>query len=465
MKHFSIRTKITLWFALALIAVVAITYICILSVSNQVIQKTIKDNLIETVENNVDEIEYYKSLSEINEMDGLDHYIEYKNGYLEVDDDFLDSVNQVYTALYEDNLFMLYGENPIAKYCGDTPLKNQSLRKIKANGVNYYIFDRELKGNGLSGLWLRGVVAETQGKDEMTSISKLSLIILPIILIISILGGNLIARKTLSPIKNISDTASQIGKGNDLKKRIELSEGDDELHQLANNFNDMFARLDKSFEKEKQFTSDVSHELRTPMAVIMAQCEYSMEKEMTNDEYAESIESIYNQGRKMTSMINQMLDIARLEMKPENYPKEKIDFSALTESVCEDLALIRDKNINLSANIDKNIFINGNENLLTRAISNLILNAYRYGKENGYINVLLKEVQNNIIFEVEDNGIGISEKDLTKIFDRFYRADSSRTQGGTGLGLAITKEIVEFHGGKITAESKLGEGSKFTIIF
>ena len=152
-------------------------------------------------------------------------------------------------------------------------------------------------------------------------------------------------------------------------------------------------------------------------------------------------------------------------MKPENYPKEKIDFSALTESVCEDLALIRDKNINLSANIKKNIFINGNGSLLIRAISNLILNAYRYGKENGYINVSLKEVQNNIIFEVEDNGIGISENDLTKIFDRFYRADSSRTQGGTGLGLAITKEIVEFHGGKITAESKFGKGSKFKIIF
>ncbi len=465
MKQLSIRTKITLWFTAALIVVVSLTYFCILSVGNQVLQKTIKDNLIETVENNVDEIEYYESMEAVAEPNDVDHFIHYGSGFLEVDDDFLDSVNQVYTALYDSGLFMLYGENPIAKPCAGIPLQNLTIQTVNADGITYYIFDRELAGPGLEGLWLRGVVAETQGKEELSSITRMSLIILPLIVLMAVLGGSLIAKRALSPIQKISDIASQITRGNDLKKRIELGPGKDELHQLADHFNSMIARLDDSFEKEKQFTSDVSHELRTPMAVIMAQCEYSVEKDNSPEEYSESIAVIQSQGKKMTTLINQMLDIARLEMRPENYPIEVIDLSALVRAACEDLSLIRENGIALSSEVDDGISITGNQTLLLRAVSNLILNAYRYGKVNGHINVSLHEDGGQITLKVEDDGIGISLQDIPKVFDRFYRADSSREKTGTGLGLALTKEIVEFHHGALSVESVLGEGSVFSIVF
>ena len=166
----------------------------------------------------------------------------------------------------------------------------------------------------------------------------------------------------------------------------------------------------------------------------------------------------------MTVLINQMLDIARLEMRPENYPKQKLDLSSLTESICSDLALIEDKGIVLSAKIDHGLSVYGNHGLLSRAISNLVLNAYRYGKENGHIDVSLRKEADQVILTVADDGIGISDKDLPKIYDRFFRADSSRTNSGTGLGLSITKEIVQFHDGSISVDSHLGAGSVFAIV-
>ena len=465
MKHLSIRSKITLWFAAALVIVVSLTYVCILSVSNQVLQKTIKDNLIETVENNMDEVEYYESMDAITEPNDVDYFIRYGDAFLEIDDDFLDSVNQVYTALYNSDLFMLYGENPVAKQCASLSLQNMTIQTVKAYGVRYYVFDRELTGEGLGGLWLRGVVSEKQGKEDLSTITMFSMVIMPVIVAVAIYGGSLIAKRALEPIQKISETVEHISRGNDLKKRIELDKGDDELHLLAEQFNSMFARLDDSFEKEKRFTSDVSHELRTPMSVIMAQCEYSMDENSSLDEYAESIQSIYSQGQKMTVLINQMLDIARLEMRPENYPKERVDLSALTDSICKDMALIKEKGIAISSHIDAGLFISGNPGLLARAISNLISNAYHYGKDNGHIDVSLKKVEEQVVLTVSDDGIGIAEENIPKIFDRFYREDSSRTQNGTGLGLSITKEIVQFHGGTIEVKSLLGIGSTFTVIF
>ncbi|NLJ96476.1 MAG: HAMP domain-containing protein [Clostridiales bacterium] len=333
MKNLSIRVKITLWFAIALVIVVSLTYAVILSISNKVFQKTIKDNLMNTVENNIDEVEYFSNINEDDLLDNDDYFISYGNGFIEVEDDFLEVVNQVYTALYDSSLTLLYGENPIAKSTSSVRLKESVIQTITIGRVTYYIFDRALPQDGLEGLWLRGVVAETQGKEEVSSIARLSLILLPILVLFAIIGGYLIARKALRPIKQISEAASQIGKGDDLKRRIIIGEGTDELHQLADNFNQMFIRLERFFEKEQQFTSDVSHELRTPMSVIMAQCEYSLEKERTAEEYETALSVIQRQARKMSGLINDMLDFTRLNMKTDRYTFESFDLRCLSSKL------------------------------------------------------------------------------------------------------------------------------------
>ena len=465
MKNLSIRVKITLWFAIALVIVVSLTYAVILSISNKVFQKTIKDNLMNTVENNIDEVEYFSNINEDDLLDNDDYFISYGNGFIEVEDDFLEVVNQVYTALYDSSLTLLYGENPIAKSTSSVRLKESVIQTITIGRVTYYIFDRALPQDGLEGLWLRGVVAETQGKEEVSSIARLSLILLPILVLFAIIGGYLIARKALRPIKQISEAASQIGKGDDLKRRIIIGEGTDELHQLADNFNQMFIRLERFFEKEQQFTSDVSHELRTPMSVIMAQCEYSLEKERTAEEYETALSVIQRQARKMSGLINDMLDFTRLNMKTDRYTFESFDLSECVTSLCIDMALIRENNIELSyGNIEKEIFYTGNKALLGRALTNLISNAYRYGKENGHIIVSLQKTEASVIISVQDDGVGIAEDEQKKVFHRFYQGDNSRGGIGTGLGLSMVEEIVHLHGGRILLESKKDLGSTFTII-
>lgn len=465
MKRLSIRTTITLWFSVALIFVVSITYFMVLFVGDQIIQKTIRDNLIETVEHNVDEIEFYKSVDDAALAGSLDHYVKWDEGFLEVDDDFLDEINQVYTSLCKADGSLVYGENPIAKETASVSFRNATVQQIKVENTTYYIFDRKLTQEGLEGLWLRGVVSEVQGAIQLNSIARTSLILLPFIVLVAIVGGYLITKRTLKPIQKLSDAATQIGQGSDLKKRIEIGEGKDELHQLAEQFNQMFGRLDNAFQAERQFTSDASHELRTPMSVILAQCELSLEHEQSPQEYKDALTIVQRQGRKMAKLINDMLDFTRLELKSDRYSKEQLDLTKLVSSVCEDMALIRENNIALSCEAQENITLCGNAELFTRLLTNLISNAYHYGKENGHIFVSLKAEKDKILLSVQDDGIGIAEKDREKIFRRFYQADNSRTGTGTGLGLSMVQEIVNFHGGKILVESEIGIGSKFICIF
>ena len=466
MKNKSIRLRITLWFAVALVLIVALTFTVILSVSSSVIQKSIQDNLIETVESNVDEIEFFNSLDH-SDFDGDDdYYIPYNGGYLEIDDDFLDQVNGISTTLCRSDevlLYLLYGSDSIVKKTFSLPFSDGQVQKITIDGITYYIFDRMLTQDNLDGLWLRGIVSEEQGDTQLSTIAGISLILLPLLVLFSIVGGYLIAGKALKPIQEIADAASQISQGRDLKKRIDLGRGNDELHQLADTFNGMFARLDDAFEAERQFTSDASHELRTPMSVILAQCEYSLEAPQSPEEYQTALRVIQRQGGKMARLINDMLDFIRLEKKADSYSLAPLDLSQLVSSLCEDMALIRENQITLTWNVAESISINGNSELLTRLLVNLIGNAYRYGTPNGHIAVHLIRFEDTIQLSVADDGIGIAEDQQEKIFQRFYQVDSSRSNEGTGLGLAIVQEIAQFHGGAVTVQSTPGAGSTFTL--
>lgn len=461
-KKLSIRAKITIWFTAALLIVVLFAYLTVFGVSRQMLLKTIRDNLIETVEHNVDEVEFFVDFESLRKTRDIDHYVEYKDGFLEVDDDFLDAANEVYTALYSEDVQLLYGENPIAGDTAGMEFKDSQVQKLRADGRLYYVFDRKLTAEGLEGLWLRGIVSDEQGEYQMSEIIHISLILLPILVLIASVGGYLIAWRALRPIKKISETARQIEETNDLKKRIVLGAGNDELHQLARSFNDMFGKLEKTFEQERQFTSDVSHELRTPVSVITAQCEFILEKTRDAKEYEDALRVIQRQGRKMARLINHMLDFCRLETNPDRYVRETIDLSELVTTICTDMSLIKENGITLTYRTEEAVFT-GNRELLSRLLANLINNAYRYGREDGHIRVILNKTDAEILLSVEDDGIGIPEEEQEKIFRRFYQADSSRSGAGTGLGLAMAYEIARFHGGRITVESKPGKGSTFTL--
>jgi len=464
MKNLSIRVKITLWFTAILVFIASCTYVIVFSVNRQLVQKTIRDELIRTVEDNVDEVEYYKNIGKIDPQE-VDYYMAFGSGYLEIDDDFLDKVNEVYTSLYNEGATLLYGENPISRHTADLQFSDAKIQHLSIHDTLYYVFDRKLTLEGLEGLWLRGVVSENQGMTQMADITRLLLLFLPLFVVISVVGGYLFARRMLRPIQKISDAAARIGGSGDLKERIEIGAGKDELHQLAAGFNEMFQRLENAFEAERQFTSDASHELRTPVSVITAQCEMTLEETRSVEEYELALRTIQRQGRKMSRLINDMLDFTRLEMRAESYAQESVDMTELVQSVSFDMALIKEKNITLKCEAREGVCMQGNRQLLSRLLANLISNAYRYGKEDGFIYVNLKQTGQETELSVSDNGIGISAEEQTKIFRRFYQEDNSHSGMGTGLGLSMAYEIAQSHGGEIRVESEEGKGSKFSVIF
>lgn len=465
MKKLSIRLKITLWFGAVLVLITAAMSAAILHISSSVLSNTIKDELVLTVESNADEVAFrtHETLHDEEHAEGGYRYLEYNGGYLEIDDDFLDSRNGVYCAVYAEDGSLIYGENPIAYATAELKYADGYISSVPYGGVKHFVYDRLLELSYGQKLWLRGIVSAESGSSQISNIIRLTLLLLPTLVVIAIVGGYLIAGGALRPVKKIAEATAEIERGSDLKKRIEIGEGSDEIHVLAESVNSMIVRLDKSFESEKRFSSDVSHELRTPVSVISAQCEYTLEKPRDTDEYEEALRVISRQTDKISKMISDMLDFTRLETKSDRYVKTEVDFSELVHLACMDFSRIKQKNITLESSIEDGLTVTGSYELLQRLVNNLVSNAFRYGRENGWVRVSLASDRDGVALSVADNGIGIKPEDVDKIFDRFYQADSSRSTGGTGLGLALAKEIAEFHGGKISVSSQFGEGSVFTF--
>lgn len=462
MKRLSIRLKITLWFTLVMLIIAGITMVSVLIISGSVIRKGIRDDLIGIVEDNIDEVEFVREENPVS--NGRMVYVPYTDGYILIDSGFLDIVNGVYTALYDNSGELIYGEDPTASRFDELPFMQGGIRTVEISSVDYYVYDCFLEGDDIGHLRLRGAVSTQNGAGRINEVATFCLWMIPLLVVLAAVVGYLLAGYFLRPIRDISDTAERIRVGGDLKSRIDLGEGHDEVYRLAKTFDAMFDRLDRSFAAEQQFTSDVSHELRTPVAVICSQCEYSLEKERSSEEYIEALELIGRQGKKMSGMINEILAFTRIEQNPEGVKREALNLSALLTSVCGDLALIKDKNITLEVDIAENIEMTGNSELITRLITNLVSNAYRYGKENGNITVSLSQKDGFAEISVKDDGIGIPDDKLDRIWDRFYQIDSSRNTKGSGLGLSMVKQIAEIHGGKCLVESEENKGSVFTVL-
>ena len=500
----SITMNITIWFSIVLVVIVVLTFRIFWFVSASILQKTIREYLFSSVEENCDKIRFLTSMADADPYDNDDFYIRFGEGWLEVDDDFLDEINEVQSALYLKDGTMLYGKNPIARETGSESFRDSRLYKYNTSSNDrYYIYDRKLTAGHMEGLWIRGVVPLSSEEKQLNDIFGSAMIYVPILLVVGILGSYVTVRGAMAPLRRIEKVTSEITRGDDLKRRIEIGEVSRELHDLAESFNSMLDRLEHSFEAEQQFTSDASHELRTPTSVIMAQTEFALDRDRTPEEYRSALLVIARQGRRMNALIGAMLDYTRLELRPGNYPLERLDFSAITESTARDMAMIGFNNIQVETEIESGICVCGNRMLLERVVQNLIDNAYKYGKEDGHITVRLRRSDAEGAFEtieeggtggpfetlkkrgaevpseapdndgrmavlmVEDDGNGISQEELPRIFERFYRGDPSRNASGkaygTGLGLSMVKKIVEIHGGRIEVQSTVGEGTVFSV--
>ena len=235
---------------------------------------------------------------------------------------------------------------------------------------------------------------------------------------------------------------------------------------MASTFNEMLDTVEEVFIHEKQFSSDVSHELRTPITVILAQSDYALQYSDTLEETKESLEVINRHAKRMTNLINQIMELSKLERQKE-IEKEKINLSNIVLQLLEDYKpLLESKNLNLIYNVEKDIRIQGNKIMLEREFLNILMNAVKFTKTN--IEVSLTREGKTAVLKIRDDGIGISEENKKFIWERFYQVNDSRNKEenkGSGLGLSMVKKIVDLHSATIDLESEIEQGTCFTIKF
>ncbi|MBQ9031596.1 MAG: HAMP domain-containing histidine kinase [Parasporobacterium sp.] len=313
------------------------------------------------------------------------------------------------------------------------------------------------------GVWIVGILPRDSMDNLMNSIMRMGYIGLPVILLLAVLGGWAIAGSSLRPLRSITESARKIRDGSDLSRRIEIRDGKDEVHELAETFNSMMSRLERSFNAERQFTSDASHELRTPTTVILAECEMAEKAAGEEEVVQESIREIHKQARKMSELIGKLLSYTRLEQGTRRIDREAVDLSELVEDVCEEQRTVAVRGIQIRSETQPDLMVMGDTSLLISLIQNLVSNAVKYGKDNGHVLVRTYVQGKNACVLVRDDGIGIAREDLDHIWNRFYQTDRSRSDEsrGVGLGLSLASQIARLHHGEITVTSTLGEGSEF----
>ncbi len=285
-----------------------------------------------------------------------------------------------------------------------------------------------------------------------------------VVLTLGLAGGWWLATRAIRPIHEITEAAAKIA-GGDLSHRISATETDSEFGQLAAVLNSTFARLDAAFTQQARFTSDASHELRTPVTVILSQTQTTLARERTAADYKATAETCQRAAQRMRRLIESLLQLARFDAGQESFRQQPCDLADLTR---ESADLIRpfadERGVSLIVDL-KAAPCMADTDRLAQVMANLLTNAIVHNRSGGEVRVASFTEPSFAVITVTDNGPGIAEADLARIFERFYRADASRTgaTGGTGLGLAISKAIVEAHGGAIQASSTLGSGSCFRV--
>jgi heavy metal sensor kinase len=298
----------------------------------------------------------------------------------------------------------------------------------------------------------------------LNQLAQILVIALPLTLLLMGCCGIFFLRIVLRPVQNINDTAREISVS-DLSRRIEVTTGD-ELGRLAATINHMIARLEKAFARQKELTGDASHELRAPLAVIQAEATLALQKERDAGSYQKSLDIIVSESEQMSTLIGQLLFLARADSGNEWANLEVLDLAPFLEDLSTVMEpLCADKQLNLGIDRLESVHIKGDRNLLRRVILNLLRNAIQYTPEGGDIKLSVIKNEEMALLSVTDNGIGIAEEDLSQIFERFYRVDKARSResGSSGLGLAICKHIVDLHQGKIEVISQLGQGTCFVV--
>jgi len=444
MKNLTIRTKMTLWYTFMLLILLSIfSFFIYILMSRDMYSR--EESLIKA-----------HAAQAVSTM-------ELENGYIKFTEPHELMTSGTYVSIYDKNGQIMFSSKQVDSEINMQKPSEEELRVVKIKDNAWLIYDLPAYEDNNLVAWVRVSRSLAPVMQALENLKTIIFVTIPLFLIIAAGGGLFLASRALAPIDRITKTARVIGRG-DLRRRLNMPKVEDEVGRLAMTFDEMLNRLETSFKKERQFTSDASHELRTPITVIRAIAEETLKGARSEEEYRDALDVILKEVANMGNMVSQLLLLTRGDEGRYKLEMENINLKIVIEDVVGEMQTMAGQfGINICLNADKSVVVKGDQTLLTRLFINLIENAIKYNKESGWIKVALHEARDFARIIVEDSGIGIPEEDMPHIFDRFYRVDRSRSSDGTGLGLSIVRWIVKIHNGQIYVKSHPGKGTEFEI--
>lgn len=441
MKRLSIKAKIALMCTLLAAVTASLAIAVVIYNEQRVISSYFSDSLVSTAQLAQDDIRS-------------------ENGKLEIDRN-LDDLPNVRVAIFNLDGDLIYGQQRF-----EMDFQESTIRNVRdSSGVQWVLRDTRMEFADARPIWLRCYMA-SDALESMRGVRREVLLgLFPALILLAALGGWLIARRALDPLTRIIRTAEGIADGADLQKRIGLKGARDEIYQTAKVFDDMLARLEEAFERERRFTSDASHELRTPVAAIMAQCDYALSPAANAEDRVEALEEISRQGGRTSALIQRLLTLARLDARQRLEDLESVDLALLAEITADSIrerAQNRGMQVQIAA--PEPAVVQGDQTMLIQAMLNLAENAVNYGREGGLVRIEAIHAGDACQISVFNDGEAIPVDQQKRIFDRFYQANAARGSGGFGLGLSLVARIVQLHGGRIDLYSAPDEGCRFTIV-
>lgn len=473
MRGVSLKVKLTALYTFFMVLVTCVVLAVLFSLSTREVLSSTQNRLERRVQESTDDIRL-------------------RDGEIRVDSDFYSVSGDIYLSLYDENRYLLYGKIPYG-FNADPELADGNLRVIQdaENRQEWYVYDLPFRLDGEHIVYVRGITSITEAEASFAVTVRFALILFPLLIVVTALIGYRFTRRTLLPVRRITETVQKIRADGDLSRRVGMPEtgrkgmpetgndavtgkfsarrkSRDEIARLAETFDGMLGEMEEAFEREKRFTSDVAHELRTPVAVILAQCGECLRDETLPERQRQELEVIERKAREISDTIGSLLFLTRADQGRQALQREMVNIGELTRLAAaqeEFLAEEREQDVEIVCEMPEELWVFVDETLYIRMISNLISNAVFYGRRKGHVWISLREENGRVVGSVRDDGIGISREDLPHIWERFYRADSARSEGNySGLGLPLVQWIVEAHGGRIRVRSELGKGSEFTFI-
>ncbi|MGH7592745.1 MAG: sensor histidine kinase [Gemmatimonadales bacterium] len=296
------------------------------------------------------------------------------------------------------------------------------------------------------------------------------LMMAPVILVASASLGYWLAGRSLRPVEVMITELGAIQDGTSLNRRLAVPPGDDELSRLGQKLNDMLGRVERSFVALRRFTADASHELKTPLMVLRAGVERSLTHPQTPSEIVPALDETLRQINQMSELVNNLLTLARADEGRASLALTDTDLCTVVAEAGETAEILgEERQIAVTVELPAGpVALPVDAGRIRQLLMNLVTNAVKYTLPGGSVTIRLVERPDSVTIAVQDTGIGVAPGDLPNVFERFWRADIARSRTGehpgTGLGLAISQWIAAAHGGAITAQSRPGRGSTFTVV-